>query len=41
MAKEKQVDTIYYNEDQIANVAHLGFQLALKRKGKLHLCGQS
>ncbi len=34
--KREAVDTIYYNEDQIANVAHLGFQLALKRKGKLH-----
>ena len=34
--KREAVDTIYYNEDQIANVAHLGFQLAMKRKGKLH-----
>ena len=34
--KREAVDTIYYNEDQIANIAHLGFQLARKRKGKLH-----
>jgi 3-isopropylmalate dehydrogenase len=34
--KREAVDTIYYNEDQIARIAHLGFKLAKKRRNKLH-----
>ena len=33
--KREAVDTIYYNEDEVARVAHLGFRLARQRKNKV------
>ena len=33
--RREAVDTMYYNEDEIARVAHLGFRLARERKGRL------
>jgi len=33
--RREAVDTMYYNEDEIARVAHLGFQLARARKHKV------
>jgi len=33
--RREAVDTMYYNEEQVARVAHLGFQLARERRGKL------
>ena len=33
--RREAVDTMYYNEDEVARVAHLGFQLARGRKNKV------
>ena len=33
--RREAVDTMYYNEDEVARVAHLGFQLARARKNKV------
>ena len=33
--RREAVDTMYYNEDEVARVAHLGFQLARARRNKV------
>ncbi len=33
--RREALDTMYYNEQQVARVAHLGFRLARERRGKL------
>src|SRR5690606_358282 len=33
--RRSAVNTMYYDEDEIARVAHLGFRLARQRRGKL------
>ena len=33
--RREAIDTMYYNEDEVARVAHLGFRLARERRGKL------
>ena len=33
--RREAVDTMYYSEDEVARVAHLGFRLARERRGKL------
>ncbi|MSQ41504.1 MAG: 3-isopropylmalate dehydrogenase [Dehalococcoidia bacterium] len=33
--RREAIDTMYYNEDEVARVAHLGFKLARERRGKV------